>query len=74
MRYLHVLCMVADSSSGTSRDWGYGVLNAEYVYTIELRDEGEHAFELPPEQILPCSEETWAGLQAFLMFIMDSEQ
>ncbi len=58
-----------DPSSGTSRDWAKGVLGGEYVYTIELRDDGEHGFELPPDQIIPCIEETWAGFKAFLLFI-----
>ncbi|ELU02039.1 hypothetical protein CAPTEDRAFT_91794, partial [Capitella teleta] len=55
---------------GTSRDWAYGVPGFEFVYTIELRDTGEHGFFLPPEQILPSQEETWAGIRAMYTAIM----
>lgn len=49
-------------STGTSRDWAKGVPNITYVYTIELRDTGRYGFVLPPEQIIPTGEETWAGI------------
>ncbi len=65
MDVLHIV----DQSSGTSRDWAKGVPDIEYVYTIELRDEGQYGFLLPPDQILPTVEETWAGLKAFLLHI-----
>lgn len=50
-------------SSGTSRDWAYGVAKIPYVYTIELRDQGEHGFLLPPNQILSSGIETWEGVK-----------
>ena len=61
---------ISDSSSGTSRDWAYGVPQIEYVYTIELRDEGQFGFLLPPAQIEPTVIETWAGMKAFAMHII----
>ena len=63
-------CVCLDSSSGTSRDWAYGVPAIEYVYTIELRDEGEYGFLLPPEQITPTVEETWAAIKAFTLHVI----
>jgi len=57
------------SSTGTSRDWAAGSAGIEYVYTIELRDTGEHAFLLPPDQILPTGIETWAGVRLMLNHI-----
>jgi len=57
------------SSSGTSRDWAAGSAGIEYVYTIELRDKGKHAFILPPNQILPTGIETWAAVRAMLEHI-----
>ncbi|CAG7719516.1 unnamed protein product [Allacma fusca] len=50
-------------SEGTSRDWAKGVPNITYVYTIELRDTGRYGFVLPPAQILPTGQETWAGIR-----------
>jgi murein tripeptide amidase MpaA len=58
-------------SSGTSRDWAYGVPGFEFVYTLELRDTGNYGFLLPPEQILPSGEETWAALTAMYDAIMN---
>jgi len=55
-------------SSGTSRDWAYGVPQIPYVYTIELRGS---SFILPPEQIIPSGEETWAGYRAMVAAIDD---
>ena len=46
--------------SGTSMDWAYGVAGIPYVYSIELRDTGGHGFILPPSEIIPTAEETWA--------------
>jgi len=48
------------TASGTSLDWALGVTGIPYVYTIELRDTGLYGFLLPPEQIIPSAEETWA--------------
>lgn len=47
-------------ASGTSMDWVYGVAQIPYVYSIELRDAFDYGFLLPPDQIIPTSEETWA--------------
>jgi hypothetical protein len=57
-------------SSGTSRDWAYGVPEFEYVYTLELRDEGQYGFFLPPEQILPSQVETWVAITTMYESIM----
>lgn len=43
-------------SSGGARDWMYSI-GVELTYTIELRDEGEYAFILPEDQIIPSGEE-----------------
>ena len=61
---------VIDFSSGTSRDWAYGVPEIPYVYTIELRG---FAFILPPEEIIPSGEETWAGYRAMIQAIDDPD-
>ena len=41
-------------------DWALGGANIPISLTIELRDTGRHGFLLPPEQIIPTSEEIWA--------------
>ena len=56
--------LLLDQSSGTSRDWAKGVPKIKYVYTVELRDKGEHGFLLPPEYIRPTAEEFFASLKA----------
>jgi len=49
-------------AAGCSSDWAHGGANVKYAFALELRDRGEYGFILPPEQIIPASEETWAGL------------
>ncbi|CAG0898741.1 unnamed protein product, partial [Darwinula stevensoni] len=51
---------------GTSTDWMKGVAGIKYSYQYELRDTGEFAFLLPPDQIVPSGEETLDGLVALL--------
>merc|ERR1711992_74519 len=48
------------TAAGTSLDWALGVAHIPYVYSIELRDTGLYGFILPPEQIIPTAQETWA--------------
>jgi len=56
-------------SSGTSRDWAYGVPNIPYVYTIELRN--TNSFVLPPTQIRPTGQEIWAALKTTIARIQE---
>ncbi|XP_042856184.1 carboxypeptidase B-like [Penaeus japonicus] len=58
------------TASGATDDWAKGVLEVKYTYTLELRDEGFHGFDLDPSHILPCSEEVWDGLRALLKEIL----
>ena len=39
------------------------------AYTIELRPSGAPGFDLPPEEILPTCEESFAGAIAMLRFV-----
>merc|ERR1712002_955087 len=61
-KYYEVGCIpcVLYTAAGTSLDWALGVAGVPYVYSIELRDTGSYGFLLPPEQIIPTAEETWA--------------
>jgi len=59
------------TASGTSLDWALGVVGIPYVYSIELRDTGLYGFLLPPEQIIPAAEETWAFHEVAARQIME---
>ena len=50
--------------SGTLTDWVHHHLGVVDSYGIELRDEGQHDFRLPVNQILPTGEENFDGLLA----------
>ena len=53
---------VSDSYGGGSADWTKAIAHIKYSYLIELRDGGTHGFLLPPDQITPTGQETWAGI------------
>lgn len=42
---------------GASTDWVKGVMNTPLVFTYEFRDTGNCGFVLPPDQIIPNSQE-----------------
>jgi len=47
-------------ASGGSLDWAMGEAGIPYALAMELRDTGTYGFLLPPAQIIPTGEETWA--------------
>ena len=47
-------------ASGNSLDWAHGEMGITFAISMELRDTGTHGFLLPPSQIIPTAEETWA--------------
>lgn len=47
-------------ASGSSTDWAHGEANIGFTTSMELRDTGLYGFLLPPAQIIPTAEETWA--------------
>merc|ERR1712126_21824 len=51
-------------TAGGSSDWAYDTVGIQYAYALELRDSGAYGFLLPAEQIIPCGEETMAGIFA----------
>ncbi|XP_039434691.1 zinc carboxypeptidase-like [Culex pipiens pallens] len=57
-------------ATGGSIDWIKGVYQTPIVYTYELRDLGQHGFVLPPEQIIPNSEET---LDSIIVILEEGE-
>lgn len=60
------ICQTIYQVSGDSVDYALENANATYSMTVELRDEGDYGFILPPEQIKPTGEEMWAGLSYVL--------
>lgn len=56
-------------ASGSSADYTYGVCGIKYSYGVELRDNGEFGFLLPPEEIIPNGEEIWASIVAMGQYI-----
>ncbi|CAF0886703.1 unnamed protein product [Rotaria sordida] len=56
-------------ASGNTVDWTFGTANVTFSYAVELRDTGEYGFLLPEDQIVPCGQETLAGVLALLKYI-----
>ncbi|CAF3402602.1 unnamed protein product [Rotaria sp. Silwood1] len=56
-------------ASGNTVDWTYGTAKVMFSYAVELRDTGEYGFLLPEDQIVPCGQETLAGVLALLKYI-----
>ncbi|XP_071824796.1 carboxypeptidase B-like [Apostichopus japonicus] len=56
-------------ASGSSADWAYNE-GIKHSYALELRDEGQYGFTLPADQILPCAEEFYDGIDAMARHIL----
>jgi carboxypeptidase A4 len=59
-------------ASGDSVDWAYDVGEVPFPLAVELRDDGQHGFLLPPSEILPQGREMWAGVLFMGDFIMNA--
>ncbi|KAF2436330.1 hypothetical protein EJ08DRAFT_578292 [Tothia fuscella] len=59
-------CTIIYQTTGVSIDYIKGPGQADWVYTIELRDTGGNGFVLPPEQIIPSGKEQWEGMKVML--------
>lgn len=57
-------------ASGSSVDWTYSAVNATYSFAVELRDTGRYGFILPPSEIVPTGEETFAAVRAMGNYIL----
>ena len=51
---------LVNPASGGSCDYIYDTCGVPCTYGMELRDEGQYGFLLPPEQIIPVGEEIFA--------------
>ncbi|KAI1317152.1 Carboxypeptidase A4 [Mortierella claussenii] len=68
------ICNVIYQASGGSIDWTYAEGKVKYSYGVELRDTGRYGFLLPETEILPSSEETFAGVMYLANFIRKREK
>ena len=57
-------------ASGSSTDWAHGEVGIFFTTSMELRDTGLNGFLLPPEQIIPTAEETWAFHETVIRDLM----
>jgi len=55
-------------ASGITQDWCY-VEGGAWALGYELRDTGQYGFILPPEQIIPASQECFAGCVELAKFL-----
>lgn len=64
-------CELLYPTSGSSEDYAYDVVGADYAYTIELRpgDNNRNGFHLPEDQIQATGEEAFAGVRQMLRSI-----
>ncbi|WYZ44423.1 hypothetical protein EsH8_VII_000859 [Colletotrichum jinshuiense] len=61
------ICTTIYKATGSSVDYVNDVVKADYTFTQELRDTGNYGFVLPASQIVPTSEETYAGVRYLLV-------
>jgi len=66
---LRMYFLIDIAAGGITTDYYYVKEGILHSYTIELRDLGEYAVFLPPNQILDTSIETWNGIKAMLAVI-----
>ncbi|RMZ93180.1 carboxypeptidase A2 [Brachionus plicatilis] len=57
-------------ASGSSVDWTYDTAKILYSYAVELRDQGQYGFMLPPDQIIPSGLETFEAMKALSFYIL----
>ncbi|KAF8786132.1 Carboxypeptidase A2 like protein [Argiope bruennichi] len=62
------------ATSGSASDWVYDVAGVKNSFSVELRDKGRFGFLLPRTEILPTSEETWAGISAVISHLQAKEK
>lgn len=72
--FLNVSFLSADYASGVTVDYAYSAEGIIYAYTLELRDDssGSHGgFQMPPQYIRPTATETWNGIKAMAVAILN---
>ncbi|KFA72564.1 hypothetical protein S40288_06867 [Stachybotrys chartarum IBT 40288] len=61
------ICSTIYRVTGGGVDYVQDVIQADYVFTAELRDTGRYGFVLPANQILPSGQEAWAAVRYLLL-------
>ncbi|KAF5269910.1 hypothetical protein FQR65_LT05709 [Abscondita terminalis] len=56
-------------TSGSSRDWAYGVANISLSYTMELPPSPQSSHEMPPDKILGVVVEMFEGVKTFHEYV-----
>jgi len=56
-----------DSATGVSSDWAKGVAGVKYSIAIELRKYRDTGFLQPRSEIIPTSQEMWAGIRRMVL-------
>lgn len=64
--------MFEDIASGATLDHAYVDEGVLYSYLLELRDTGNYGFELPASQIAETAIETWNGIRAMALAILQT--
>lgn len=60
------ICSTIYQATGASVDYVADVSEAEYTFTLELRDTGRYGFLLPANQIIASGEEAFEGVKYLL--------
>lgn len=60
------ICSTIYQATGNSVDYVADVAQADYSFTVELRDTGRNGFVLPANQILPTGQESFEGVKYLL--------
>lgn len=60
------ICTTIYQATGSSVDYVNDVTDADYVFTVELRDTGRNGFVLPASQILPTGQESYEAVKYLL--------
>jgi carboxypeptidase A2 len=58
-------------AAGIANDWTYGDRRI-FGFAIELRDTGRYGFLLPPDQIIPTSQENFAAISLLAQWVIDN--
>ena len=74
-KYLDALKLTrGELVTGSSQDYVYGEVGIPYAITLEMRDKGEHGFELPTSQIQNTGREVYAFCQILALEILVNEK
>lgn len=59
-----IVVLLLDPAFGSSIDWIVDKTDSQMAFAIEMRDDGQYGFFLPPTEIEPACNEVWQGIMA----------